>query len=263
MPAIDINISSDLTAAFALPSCSSFSLPPPSAAPFSISLPCGGSLSAISDLSKGIPTDCALTFSLLMQLAPFLASIECLIKVLALIKPLIDIIGGLTAVPPNLSKVGSALPAFGTAAEGLVQCFGFLIPGVGIALFIKDLLCLILKVLTCFTSQMNAIISSLQNISVQMATAQASGNAELLATLTCAQNNALAQAGYVTASLQPLQMILELAGDLMALAKVGPFTLPAMGASTSVEALQEIVQAVQEFAGVIKIATDALGGCQS
>src|ERR1700674_4974257 len=94
MPKLDIPVSADLQEMFNLPPCSEIRLPKPS--PIKVTLPGGGTLSAISDLSKGIPTDCAMTFSLLMQIGPFLASIECLVKVLKLIQPLIDVV---TALP--------------------------------------------------------------------------------------------------------------------------------------------------------------------
>src|SRR5262249_48627704 len=76
MPNIDIPVSADLQEMFNLPDCAQISLPQPKK--LKVSLPGGGTLKAFSDLSKGIPTDCALTFSLLMQIGPFLASIECL-----------------------------------------------------------------------------------------------------------------------------------------------------------------------------------------
>src|SRR5947209_805152 len=93
MPNLDIKVSADLQEMFDLPSGADLSLPKPK--PLKVQLPGGGTLKAFSDLSKGIPTDCAMTFSLLMQLGPFLASIECLVKVLKLIHPLIEVIKAL------------------------------------------------------------------------------------------------------------------------------------------------------------------------
>ncbi len=110
MPNIDIKVDADLSQLFQLPACADLSLP--NAGGLSVQLPTGGALQAFADISKGIPTDCSLTFSLMLQIAPFLASIQCLLKVLKLLKPLIDIIKGLP-VPP----VG-ALIEFGEAARG-------------------------------------------------------------------------------------------------------------------------------------------------
>ena len=62
--------------------------------PLKIELPMGGSLKAFTDISKGIPTDCSMVFNLMVQLAPMLASIECLVRVLKLLAPLIEVIKG-------------------------------------------------------------------------------------------------------------------------------------------------------------------------
>ena len=103
MPDIDIKIAPDLKKAFQIPPCSQLKLP--SVSPLKIHLPTGGTLSAFSDLSKGIPSDCSLTFSLLLQIAPFLASTECLLKVLGLIGPLVEVI---KAIPDPL-KLGNTV----------------------------------------------------------------------------------------------------------------------------------------------------------
>ena len=92
----------------------------PSPKPLKVQLPTGGSLQAFADISKGIPTDCAMTFSLLVQIAPFLAGTECLFKLLALIGPLIDVIKGLAG--PDPIKLAKALPKFLKAAEKLAPC---------------------------------------------------------------------------------------------------------------------------------------------
>ena len=111
MPNIDIPIPLDLKKAFQIPPCSQLKLPSPK--PLKINLPTGGTLNAFSDLSKGIPSDCALTFSLMLQIAPFLASTECLLKVLGLIGPLIEVI---KAIPDPL-KLGETVPKFLKAAR--------------------------------------------------------------------------------------------------------------------------------------------------
>ena len=72
MPSIDIQVSADLQEFSTLPACTEVSLPPPTQ--LKVQLPGGATLSAFSDISKGIPTDCAMTFSLLVQIAPFLAA---------------------------------------------------------------------------------------------------------------------------------------------------------------------------------------------
>ena len=140
MPNIDIEVTADLQEMFDLPDCADISLPPPR--PLKVQLPGGGTLKAFSDLSKGIPTDCALTFSLLMQIGPFLASIECLVKVLKLVQTVVDVLKSVT----NPISLVSAIPKIIKAAEPVVECALSFTPA-GLLPFIRDLLCLILKVL--------------------------------------------------------------------------------------------------------------------
>jgi len=251
MPNIDIDISADLREFLTLPPC--VALTPPT--PLKVTLPGGGTLKAFSDLSKGFPTDCSLTFSLLLQLAPFLASIECLVKVLKLVKTVVDILKGFT-MPTDLI---SAIPKIVQAAAPVVECaVSFVAP----VEFIRDLLCLLIKVLNCFLGQMKTLIGILGGISLKISAAQAAGNGELLAALQCAQANALSQAGQLTASIEPLGVILELAGDLMKLVGVGPIQLPALGSPGDVAALNQIVQTMQGVVAALQAAADTLGGCQ-
>src|SRR5262249_61874416 len=112
MAKIDVTLSADIQDQLALPPCVDLRLP--QAKLPQIRLPTGGSIKGIADLTKGIPSDCSLNFSLAVQLAPIMASIECLVKVLALIGPLIDVVKALPGVPDPtalLKAVGKFLPA--------------------------------------------------------------------------------------------------------------------------------------------------------
>ena len=119
MPQIDIAVAPDLAALFDLPPCSDLSIPGPS--PLTVTLPTGGSIKAFADISKGIPTDCSMTFSLMLQIAPFLAVSECLIKILKLLKPLIDVVKSL-GPPPDPIKLPAAIEDFVKAAVDLAPC---------------------------------------------------------------------------------------------------------------------------------------------
>jgi hypothetical protein len=243
MASIDISVSADLQELFQLPSCADISLP--TASGLSIQLPTGGSLQAFADISKGIPTDCSMTFSLMMQLAPFIASIQCLLNVLKLLKPLVDIVQGLPFPP-----VG-ALTEFAQAAEALAPCLLIPTPAIMIP-FVIDLLCLILKVLNCFLSQMDSLINILEPISVQLTTAQQSGNDDLVAILNCSQQNALTQAGQIMNSLGPVGALLQVAGPLFSIAGIPGITLPALGSASDVAALKSVVNAIQPVVNTIQ-----------
>lgn len=143
-----IPIKADLQKLMELPDCTLLLLPKKTK--LAIHLPNGASLPAFTDISKGIPTDCSLAFSLVLQLAPFLASIECLLKVLSLLEPLIKTIGGLTSVPPSIPGP-DVLSKFASAAEGVMECVvDMVLPGAGLFSFVKSVLILILTFLNCF-----------------------------------------------------------------------------------------------------------------
>jgi hypothetical protein len=252
MPNIDIPVPVDLQKLFQLPPCEEIKLPLP--APISIQLPSGGSLKAFTDISKGIPTDCSMTFNLLVQIAPLLASMECLVKILKLLKPLIDVVNGLPFPPVK------AIQEFAKAASDLVPCFLIPTPANMIP-FIRDILCLIIKVLNCFLGQMKTIVGMMQGLTVQLNAARASGNAELQSTIECAQANAQISAQHLTKSIEPIGVLLDLIGPFMGIAGVQPIQLPTLGDQTDLQALNQTIQTMQGVVGGMQVVVDTLGGC--
>lgn len=257
MPNIDIPISPDLQQAFQLPPCSQLSAKV--VKPISITLPTGGTLSGLSDLSRGIPTDCSVTFSLMLQLAPFLASTECLFKVLALIGPLMDVIQAL--VPPNPPKALLALPKLLQAVENLAPCIA-VVTGLGIIPFLKDLICFILKALNCFLSQLQSLMAILGGLTLRLNAATAAGNTELAGTLQCAHDDALAQAGQLTNAIEPIGLVLQMAGTLAGFAgQQINVQMPTLGPEVSLDSLKAIVLAVQDVVAILTGLSEVLGGC--
>src|SRR5262250_1215138 len=106
---IDVPLPDSLKQYLAQPHCADLALPKPGK--IELCLPLGGRIQGLADARKSIPDDCTLLFSLFLQLGPILASIECLIKVLKLIKPLIDLVKSL-GPPPDVIKLGQTIPAF-------------------------------------------------------------------------------------------------------------------------------------------------------
>ena len=249
---MDIQVDANLNALFQLPACTDVQIPMPSSA--SVTLPTGGVLTAFADISKGIPTDCSMTFSLMLQIAPLLASLECVLRVLKLLKPLIEVIKGLPFPSPSI------IEEFIAAAVELAPCLLVPTPA-AIIPFIRDLLCLIIKALKCFLGQMKTILAVMNGLSAQLEGALAAGNSALVSSIQCAQQNAQAQAAQLTSSLQPLSVLLDLAGTLMSLAGVQPISLPSPGAGGDAQALESFVEAIQGVVGTMQIVADGLGGC--
>jgi hypothetical protein len=248
---LDIPVSAELQDAFNVPPCSELSIPMPS--PMKIQLPSGDELKAFTDLSKGIPNDCSMTFNLVLQLAPFLASITCLLRLLKLIKPLVDIITGLTKVPP--APPASAVEEFAAAAIDLAPCF--LMPA-GVIPFAKDIICFIRALLNCLLTQLKSVRDMIEGLGLRVE--QAQGNGDLLATLQCAQQNAQTSAANLTQAIDPIAGLLELANPIMQMAGMQPIslTMPA-GGSQDVEGLNAVINVLQGVVSDI----DALGICAS
>jgi hypothetical protein len=119
--------------------------PPESAGAPTVQLPTGATLHAILGADDA-STNCAATADLERQAAAWLASAECVVKILALLKPLIDVINHLPSPLPV------ALQQFNKAAVNLVPCF---LTGTGGAArpLVRDLLCLSLRSLRCLRDQ--------------------------------------------------------------------------------------------------------------
>jgi hypothetical protein len=111
-----------------------------------VHLPTGATLHPIAGDAGGNGSSvCATTADLERQVAPWLASTECLLRVLALLKPLIDIVQTLPAPRP------ASLAEFGKAAAALQPCLLMNTPAAALPL-VKDLLCLTLQSLRCMQS---------------------------------------------------------------------------------------------------------------
>jgi hypothetical protein len=252
MPNIDIPLPVDLNEQLQLPKCADIRVPLPK--PLKITLPTGGTIKAVADLSKGIPSDCAMTFSLMVQLAPMLASMECLIKILKLLKPLVDVVTNLPMPPVK------AVQEFAKAAVDLAPCFLIPTPA-NIIPFIRDVLCLILRVLNCLLGQLKTLVALMRGIQLQLDAARAAGNFELEETLKCAQANAEASGQHMTKAIEPIGVILDLVGPLMGLAGVEPIQLPSLGSQSDLNALMEVIKTLQGVVGTLEVVVEGLGGC--
>jgi hypothetical protein len=245
---IDIPVSDELQQALNGLSCDAISIPKPS--PLQVQLPIGVPLVALNDLSKGIPDDCSMSFNLMLQLAPFMASIACLVRLLKVVDALVKMVTGLAKVPPDLSAAG----ALGAAAADLVE---HCIPIVAaIPAFAKDLLCFIRKVLHCVVTNLRSVESMLTSLQVRIADAE--GNQDLLDTLNCAQGNALTAIDNLTQAIEPISAFLKLADPIFGIAGMQSISIPTTGASPqSLEALTDLINVLQ---GVITVIDD-MGIC--
>jgi hypothetical protein len=253
---IDVPLPDSLQSVLQTPVC--VKLPKPGKV--KITLPFGGAtLQAFGDVSKGIPDDCSLSFSLALQIAPMLANMQCLIEVLNCVKPLISL---LQAVPSgDLIKIGSAIGELLPAVKKVGDCvIGFF---AGVPVFLRDLLALIAKLLTCIAQQLRSILNVMSGLALQIKSAQSEGNTELLATLQCAQDNAQASAALSMSAIEPLTVLLSLAEPLMGLAGVDPIKTPPIGSDSSLQGLQTVVTVIEDLAKTLRTIADSLGADES
>jgi hypothetical protein len=251
MANFDIPVPEKLQEALSAPRCLDFKLPPPEK--LTVHLPSGASLTALNDLGKGIPNDCSLVFSLMLQIGPLLGSMECLLKILKLLKPLSEVVMSPAKLPGLIDDII-------TAVGDLGECFLMLTPA-GMIPFVRDILCLILKLLRCLIGQMKTIADLLSGLTIQLKSARAAGNDDLVATLECSRENALTSIQHLLQAFEPVSALLDLAGPFMSIAGVKAIQLPALGSATDVAAINETLGTLQGVVDTVQSVVDKLGGC--
>jgi hypothetical protein len=249
---IDVKLPDDIQQQLAIPDCMDLRLPKPKLP--QIRLPTGGSIKGIADLTKGVPSDCSLNFSLAIQLAPIMASIECLVKVLALIAPLIDVI---KALPSDFVALGKAVPKFLDAAKAVAPCL--LIPTpLAMIPFVKDILALIIAMLRCLVQQLRSVVALLADIELKISAVRASGNVDTLSSLECARENAQSAMASTMIGIEPIGVLISLAGSFMKIIGAPAVELPVMGSPDDLAAVKKSLDDLQQVINVLQAIVDAL-----
>jgi hypothetical protein len=244
MATIDIPLPDELTQALKPPICLNLQLPKPSMP--SLTLPIGGTLQGVADITRGIPTDCSMSFSLMLQLAPIMASMQCLLSILKFLGDLEN--ASVTSLP------GAILDGL----KALKTCTGMVLP-TGLFCFVRDLLALIARMLLCAVDALESVLNILGGLQLQIADAQASGNAELLAALQCAQQNAQNAADGTMQALQPIAVLLVLAEPFMKITGTSlSVGIPSPAPANDLQAMRTLLQTLHTVAQVIKDVADAI-----
>jgi hypothetical protein len=207
-----------------------------------ISLLGGAELRGFLDFSAGAPTDCKLTFNLLLQLAPLLASMACIFKILKAITALADGI-----------QDPKKIPSIPGAITDLAKCIP--VPGIEFYLMIKGILSLVVRFLSCFIDSLESILKFQATIDLSAA----DGNPVLRDTLICAQNNAKASMDNMMLSLQPLEPILKVATMLIGITPLG-IKLPDISTVSASADTTEVVTSLKQTVDQLKQAIDSIPG---
>lgn len=251
---IDVPLPAELEEVLSKPIC----IPVPGPGKAEINLPMGGTLKGIADVTKAIPDDCTLSFSLALQLGPFLANLDCLLKIIKVLEPLIGVVQGLSK--PDPVKVAESVPKLAGAVPPLVECITKFV-GTGVPLFVRDLLCLVIKILSCVIGQLKSILAVMKGLALQIESAQAAGNSELLAALECQRQNTQTSAQHMMSAVEPVLVLLSLAEPLLGMAGVNPIQTPALADPEDLEKLEEGIITLDEIVKTLKLAAEAVGGC--
>jgi hypothetical protein len=188
----------------------------------------GAELKGFLDFSAGAPTDCKITFNLLLQLAPLLASMACIFKILKAVTALADAV-----------QDPSKIPSIAGAITDLAKCIP--VPGIEFYLMIKGILSLVIRFLSCFIDNLESILKFQATIDL----GPAEGNPVLRETLICAQHNSQASMDNMMLSLQPLQPIMKVATMLLGMANLNVQLPDLNNVSASGEATQTIASLKQ------------------
>ena len=210
----------------------------------------GAELRAFIDSSLGPPSDCRLTFNLLIQLAPYLGNLACFIKLLDVIAKLKAFVEAVPDVVTNPGKLANALPDLIKAIEEVTKCIPlFAIPNV--LAMIKAILLLILSFLKCLVSQIQSVLKFQATLDL----AGADDNPALLGILECAKKNADTTMETVKQSVEPLAPIFQMVTILAEIAGQ-PVELPDLSSiSAGVDAtatLQPLLDAITGLEAVVE-----------
>ena len=252
MATIDIPLPSELTGLLTPPKCLDLNLPKPGKT--ELKLPTGGTLKPIPDITKGIPTDCGMNFNLALQMAPIMASMECLLKVLKFIAAVKNALE--TAKnPPQIPKAISDLLS---AIEDVMPCVNMVIaPPLNMIPFVKSLLLMIARMLRCTAQALRSAIEIMDGISLDLMTAQETGNDALAQQLQCAQENAqLAMEGTMV-SLEPVMVLLDIAKPFLDIAGV-PVGIPQIASDGTLDGMKSALEGIETFAQALENIASAL-----
>jgi hypothetical protein len=252
--AIDIEVDDDLKEFLTPPECLTIQLPKLGKA--ELCLPLGGKLQGFVDARNAVPDDCAVNFALMLQLPPLMASIECLVKILRMISPLMDVINAIPSLQAN--KIVPAIEKLVPYTEDLIKtCVGEI--ALGIPAFVKDLILLIAKMLRCVADTMHSIATLMGGLAISIQTAQQSGNAELLAQLQCQKENAQRQADMAMNNIDLIAMILALAEPFFGLTPGAPkIVIPTFGNASDAESVDQVANAIAQVSDALIQVAEAL-----
>jgi hypothetical protein len=211
-----------------------------------IPLPTGGELKGVADFAAGVPTNCKIDMSLLIQLGPLLGAMGCILKILEVLGNIIEF----AKAAPDPFKMAEKVGALVSSFDQLKNCIPPLAP-FNFVLMIKAILELIINILSCLVDSLASIVE----FQVSLDFDGAEGNPALLAALECAQRNADTSMHNLLNSMGPVETVMKVIGGVAALAQL-EIALPdlsALGqAADAVQAVQQLKQSIDGLKAVVE-----------
>jgi hypothetical protein len=208
----------------------------------------GVELNGFLDFSAGMPTDCSATFSLMQQLTPSLAGLAPILKILGVIKALADFASNPLIKGPDL------IAAIGEIAEMFVA----LTPA-GIAITIKGILELIINFLDCLIAQLKSAVEFQASISLIQQSVELDASLAspvLMASLSCAQDNAAIALEQAMGAVGPIKPLLDVVNIIAGIAG-----LPAIEVNLSASAgadMTGVITSLENSINSLKTAISSL-----
>ena len=174
-----------------------------------IPLPAGAQINPFIELGGPQPTDCKLSFNLLLQIGPLFASMGCLLKILGVLGAIMEFAQAVPGVVTSPGKLATAIDDLVTSIKDALKCF----PPLAIPDFlemIKQIILLILSYLECFLEQVDSILK----FKVGLDFDAAADNPALTNALQCASDSADASMQNLMKSLGPIQPILKVVSTI-------------------------------------------------
>jgi hypothetical protein len=211
-----------------------------------ISLPAGAELKGVADFAAGVPTNCKVNMSLLVQLGPLLGAMGCILKILEVLGNIIEF----AKAAPDPFKMAEKVKALTDSFADLSSCIPPLAP-LNFALMIKGILELIINILSCLVDSLASIV----DFQVSLDFAGAEGNPALTEALDCAKRNADTSLHNLLNSVEPIMTVMKVVGAVASLAQL-QVTLPdlsALGkAADAAQAVQSLKQSIDGLKSVIE-----------
>jgi len=223
-----------------------------------IRLPTGGTLVAPIDPTQELPSDCSRVFGLLPLAATYLASTQCLLKMIELVGPLTDVLTVLARTP----ELAAGAAKFLREAQALAPC-ELATNAASAAPFVRDVLCAVLRAVNCIVGQLKNLVAVMTSLASQLEAAKAAGNADLVRALETAQKNAAVRTASVLSSIEAVQSVLDLASPWLAIAGIEPMHLPPAPANADLAALKQLTATLANSTASLQTTVDALGGCEA